>query len=179
MQSGACGWEPGNRAHLALRYLHCHEPEPCQSPRSIGLAKINSWSRPGVAKRHGCCGDSPRSSAFAIRLFETFAGHNACANRPQREASDLEEASIAIEGGQMDPHKPITDSTDLLRGICDAQLSADSIALAKVLRDAAEAEDAGNECHRGPAKSQLRRPERGPGLRAARLARFDGQPASR
>jgi hypothetical protein len=79
----------------------------------------------------------------------------------------------------MDPHKSLTDSTDLLRGIRDAQLSSDNAALAKVLRDAAEPEDTGNESHRGPAKSQLRRPERGPGLRAARRPRYGAQPASR
>jgi hypothetical protein len=78
----------------------------------------------------------------------------------------------------MDPYKPKTDSTDLLRGICDAQLSSDSTALAAVLRDASEPEDTGNECHRGPAKSQLRRPERGPGLRAARLPKFGAQQAT-
>jgi hypothetical protein len=78
----------------------------------------------------------------------------------------------------MDPHKPMTDSTDLLRGICDAQLSSDSTALATVLRDAAEPEDSCNECHRGTTKSQLRRPERGPGLRAARLPKFGAQRAS-
>lgn len=79
----------------------------------------------------------------------------------------------------MDPHKSLTDSTDLLRGIFDAQLSSDNGALATVLRDAAEPEDAGNESHRGPAKRRLRRPERGPGLRAARRPKYGAQPASR
>ena len=91
----------------------------------------------------------------------------------------LEEARIAIEVEQMDPHKSLTDSMDLVRGICDAQLSSDDAALAAVLRDAAEPEDTGNESHRGPAKSQLRRPERGPGLRAARRPKYGAQPASR
>ena len=79
----------------------------------------------------------------------------------------------------MDPHKPMTDSSDLLRGILDAQLSSNNAALATVLRDAAEPQDAVNECHRGPAKSQLRKPERGLGLQAARLPKFGGQRASR
>ena len=79
----------------------------------------------------------------------------------------------------MDPHKSLTDSTDLLRGICDAQLSSDDAALTAVLRDAAEPEDTGNESHRGPAKSQLRRQERGPRLRAMRRPTFDAQLASR
>jgi hypothetical protein len=78
----------------------------------------------------------------------------------------------------MDPHKPKADFTDLLRGICDAQLSSDSAALAAVLRDAAEPDDSGNECHRGAAKSQLRRPERGPRLRPARPTKFDAARAS-
>jgi hypothetical protein len=79
----------------------------------------------------------------------------------------------------MDPHKSPTDSTDLLNAICDAQLSSDNAALAKVLRDAAESEDTGNENHRSPAESQLRRPERGPGLRAARRPKYGAQRASR
>jgi hypothetical protein len=77
----------------------------------------------------------------------------------------------------MDPYKP--DSTDLLRGICDAQLSSDSIALAAVLRDAAQADDTGNECLCGPAKSQLRRPERGRGLWGERLPKFGAERALR
>ena len=79
----------------------------------------------------------------------------------------------------MDPHKPMTDSTDLVREICDAQLSSDSTALATVLRDAAPPEVTCNECHRGPAKGQLRGPERGLGLREARRPEFGAQPASR
>ena len=80
----------------------------------------------------------------------------------------------------MDPHKPMTDSTDLLRGICEAQVSSDSIALAAVLRDAAaQADDRGNECLRGPAKSQLRRPERGRGLWGERLPKFGAERALR
>ena len=79
----------------------------------------------------------------------------------------------------MDPYKPMTDSTDLLRGIRDAQLSSDGIALATVLRGAAELEDTGYECHRGSAKSQLRAPGRGLGLQAERLPKFDAQRASR
>jgi len=80
----------------------------------------------------------------------------------------------------MDPDKQMTDSTDLLRRICDAQLSSDDIALAAVLRDAAEPEGAGIERqHRGPAKSKPPRPERGTGLRAARLPKFDSQRPSR
>ena len=79
----------------------------------------------------------------------------------------------------MDPHKSLTDSTDLLRGICEAQLSSDNAALVTVLRDAAEPEGTGNENHCGPAEGQLRRPERGPGLRAARQPKYGAQPASR
>ena len=78
----------------------------------------------------------------------------------------------------MDPHKPKADFTDLLHGICDAQLSSDSAVLAAVLRDAAQPEDMDNHCHSGPAKSQSRRAERGPGLRAARLRNFGAQRAS-
>lgn len=74
----------------------------------------------------------------------------------------------------------MTDSTDLLRGICEAQVSSDSIALAAVLRDtAAQADDRGNECLRSPSKSQLRRPERGRGLWAERLPKFCAQRALR
>jgi hypothetical protein len=79
----------------------------------------------------------------------------------------------------MDPHEPKADSMDLLRGICDAQLSSDNAALAAVLRDAAASEDTGDESHRGSAKSQLGRPEHGPGLPAMRRPRFDAQLASR
>ena len=78
----------------------------------------------------------------------------------------------------MDPYKPMTDSTDLLRGICDAQLSSDGIALALVLRDAMLPEGTGNECHRVPTKSQLRGPEHGLGPRAERLPKFDARRAS-
>jgi hypothetical protein len=79
----------------------------------------------------------------------------------------------------MDPHKPTTDSTDLLRGIYEAQLSSDSTALITVLRDAAQAEDKSDECHRVPANSQIRWPERRLGLWAARPPIFGADRASR
>jgi hypothetical protein len=79
----------------------------------------------------------------------------------------------------MDPYKPMTDSTDLLRGICDAQLSSDSTAFASVLRDAMLPEDTGNKFHRGPTKIQLRGPEHGRGPRAERLPKFDAERAWR
>jgi len=78
----------------------------------------------------------------------------------------------------MDPHKPITDSTDLLRGICEVQRSSDSAALVALLREAAPADEKGNECHCGP-KSRPHRSERRPGLPTARLPKFDAQRAKR
>jgi hypothetical protein len=71
------------------------------------------------------------------------------------------------------------DCTDLLRGICDAQLSSDDAALATVLREAAEPDNAGTECRCGSAKGQIRRPERGREFRAARLPKFGAERAWR
>jgi hypothetical protein len=147
------------------------EPEPCQRHRSIGLVRINSLEPTG-------CGETPR----LLRRFTTLIRPGNETFRDFWWAHCLRKSSQRKlhrhRGGQMDPHKSLIDSTDLLRGICDAQLSADNAALAAVLRDAAAPEDAGSESYRAPAKSQLRRPERGPGLRATRRPTFDAQRAS-
>ena len=81
MQSNACGWVPGNRAHLALRYLHCPEPEPCQSHRSIALVKINSWEAKECGETPHFLGNFTTTIRSCLRLVKNFAGHIACENR--------------------------------------------------------------------------------------------------
>jgi hypothetical protein len=96
MQSDACGSVPGNRAHLALRYLHCHEPEPCQSHRSIGLVKINS-----LEPRE--CGETPQllgSFTTVIRISRQacrdFWWAHCLRKIGATEASWLEQAILAL-----------------------------------------------------------------------------------